>query len=63
MKPCKWLVLRSVWLCALYLLFVLSKVYGLDPSRRISQYGHTLWRVQDGLVNETSSITDRKSVV
>jgi hypothetical protein len=47
---------RSVWLSALYLL-VLAKGYGLDPSRRISQYGHALWRTQDGLVNATSLIT------
>ena len=24
------------------------KVAGLDPSRRISQYGHNMWRIQDG---------------
>lgn len=48
---------RSVWLSGLYLLFILAKAYSLDPSRRISQYGHTLWRTQDGLVNATSAIT------
>jgi signal transduction histidine kinase/ligand-binding sensor domain-containing protein len=39
------------------MLFVLAKAYSLDPTRRISQYGHTLWRTQDGLVDATSSIT------
>jgi ligand-binding sensor domain-containing protein len=57
MKPYRLLVWRSVWVCALYLLFVLAKAYSLDPTRRISQYGHTLWRTQDGLVDATSSIT------
>ena len=57
MKPYGWLLRRSVWLCVLYLLVVPSKGYSLDPSRRISQYGHTLWRTQDGLVNATSLIT------
>lgn len=28
---------------------------GLDPSRRISQYGHTAWRIQDGLFNGAPS--------
>ena len=33
-----------VWLCAT------SLANGLDPNRRISQYGHTAWRVQDGAI-------------
>jgi signal transduction histidine kinase/ligand-binding sensor domain-containing protein len=53
----RWRVRRSVFLSVLYLLFVLPKAYSLDPSRRISQYGHTLWRTQDGVVNATSLIT------
>src|SRR5262249_18515491 len=57
MKLHAWLVRRSVWLSALYLLLVLAKGYSLDPSRRISQYGHTLWRIEDGVVNATSLIT------
>ena len=51
------LVRRSLWLCAIYLLFLLASGYALDPSRHISQYGHTLWRRQDGLVGATSPIT------
>src|SRR5215468_3510043 len=47
MKPHRWRMRRPVWLSVLYLLFMLAKGYGLDPSRRISQYGHTLWRTQD----------------
>src|ERR1700758_2041958 len=29
----------------------------LDPNRRISQYGHTVWRVQDGTVDPAGEIT------
>jgi signal transduction histidine kinase/ligand-binding sensor domain-containing protein len=29
----------------------------LDPIRHISQYGHTVWRVQDGAVDPTGAIT------
>ena len=29
----------------------------LDPTRQISQYGHTAWRVQDGTVDVVGSIT------
>jgi signal transduction histidine kinase/ligand-binding sensor domain-containing protein len=48
---------RSLWLSAIYLLLLLARGYGLDPSRRISQYGHSIWRWQDGLVNAASPIT------
>src|SRR3954471_16963746 len=30
---------------------------GLDPTRRITQYGHTAWRVQDGIVARSAAIT------
>ena len=29
----------------------------LDPSRHISQYGHTVWRVQDGAIDPAGEIT------
>jgi signal transduction histidine kinase/ligand-binding sensor domain-containing protein len=48
---------RSIWFCAIYLSLPLSSIYGLDPSRHISQYGHAVWHVQDGLVAATSPIT------
>jgi hypothetical protein len=32
-------------------------IWALDPGRRISQYAHTTWRVQDGSINIGSSIT------
>src|SRR5215470_8842712 len=50
------LILRSACLAVLYVLIVFAKAHSLDPNRRISQYGHTVWRTQDGLVNATSVI-------
>jgi len=32
-------------------------IWALDPGRRISQYAHTAWRVQDGSIDIGSSIT------
>jgi signal transduction histidine kinase/ligand-binding sensor domain-containing protein len=28
-----------------------TSLWGLDPNQRISQYGHTAWRIQDGVFN------------
>jgi ligand-binding sensor domain-containing protein len=33
------------------------RAQSLDPSRRISQYGHTTWRTQDGVVSVFTPIT------
>jgi PAS domain S-box-containing protein len=30
---------------------------GIDPNRHISQYGHTVWRVQDGAIDPAGEIT------
>ena len=39
------------------LLFVaLPGVLALDPDRRISQYGHTVWRIQDGAISPPTNI-------
>jgi signal transduction histidine kinase/ligand-binding sensor domain-containing protein len=32
----------------LWVLFLASAVFALNPDRHISQYGHTAWRIQDG---------------
>src|SRR5262245_16077255 len=32
----------------LLVMLVSPEVVGLDPSRKISQYGHNMWRIQDG---------------
>src|SRR5262249_21402782 len=30
------------------LIFSIGRLFALDPTSRISQYGHSVWRVQDG---------------
>ena len=41
--------MRAVPLCLLQLIVFATTALALDPSRRISQYAHTAWRVQDGV--------------
>src|SRR6202161_4143000 len=38
------------------LFVVLPRALALDPDRRISQYGHTVWRIQDGAISPPTSI-------
>ncbi len=40
--------IRALSLLAVFLLSSAGWMAALDPSKRISQYGHTAWRVQDG---------------
>jgi signal transduction histidine kinase/ligand-binding sensor domain-containing protein len=40
---------RWEFLCLLLFLFAVNCVWAVDPSRQISQYGHTAWRIQDGV--------------
>jgi len=37
-------------------LLVLPPALALDPDRRISQYGHTVWRIQDGAISPPTNI-------
>src|ERR1700691_3830615 len=37
-------------------LVALPRALALDPDRRISQYGHAVWRVQDGAINPPTNI-------
>src|ERR1700678_3860759 len=39
------------------LLVVVNSAHALEPDRRISQYGHTAWRIQDGLIDSPVAIT------
>jgi signal transduction histidine kinase/ligand-binding sensor domain-containing protein len=39
---------RLVVVCILLLLLAVCPARAVDPGKRISQYGHTVWRVQDG---------------
>ena len=49
-------VLRVCVVCSL-ILVAHAHAQSLDPARRISQYGHTVWRAQDGIVVAGSPIT------
>ena len=55
-------ILRCHLLFLLLFLFAVSLVWAVDPSRHISQYAHTAWRVQDGVfsgtVNAIAQTTD-----
>src|SRR5262245_9347160 len=44
----------SICLSVLFLTF--NSVLGVDPARRVSQYGHTAWRMQDGIFNSTPNV-------
>ena len=46
----------SVALCLFWLLLSAGSVMALDPNRRVSQYGHTAWRMQDGIFNSTPNV-------
>src|SRR6185369_8255888 len=50
---------RLFSLCLVGFLFSAAQAHpqSLDPTRRISQYGHTVWRTQDGIVPEEPPIT------
>jgi len=44
---------RSLSLCVLLLFLATSPLLAVDPNRRISQYAHTAWRIQDGVFSGT----------
>jgi signal transduction histidine kinase/ligand-binding sensor domain-containing protein len=39
---------RALALSAIVFAFLASRIVALDPTIRLSQYGHSVWRVQDG---------------
>jgi signal transduction histidine kinase/ligand-binding sensor domain-containing protein len=43
---------KSLPVCLLFL-FSVSSAWAVDPSRHISQYAHTAWRIQDGVFSGT----------
>jgi signal transduction histidine kinase/ligand-binding sensor domain-containing protein len=45
---------RWNFLCLLLFLFAANWAWAVDPSRQISQYGHTAWRIQDGVLSGTA---------
>ena len=44
---------RSLLVCLLSLLLALSAAQALDPSKRLTQYAHTAWQMQDGFFPNT----------
>src|SRR3984957_1701935 len=46
-------VLRSFLVCVLSLWLTLSAAQALDPNKRLTQYAHTAWRIQDGFLPNT----------
>jgi ligand-binding sensor domain-containing protein len=44
---------RSFPVCFLSCLLAASSVWAIDPTRHISQYAHTAWRIQDGVFSGT----------
>jgi PAS domain S-box-containing protein len=49
-------LLRSVVLLVFVFLCAISAANALDPNRKISQYGHTAWRIEDGAISSGSTI-------
>jgi ligand-binding sensor domain-containing protein len=43
-------------LCFVFFLFTISPAGALDTSRQLSQYGHTAWRVEDGVFAGTPNV-------
>ena len=48
-------VLRSFLVCLLSLWLTLTAAQALDPNKRLTQYAHTAWRIQDGFLPNTPS--------
>ena len=53
----KLIPLRSLSLCLLLSFFAFDSAHAVDPNNHISQYAHTAWRVQDGVFNIPTAIT------
>ncbi len=55
-RPGKSNAARSLSVCCALLFLALSSAWGVDPGRRISQYAHTAWRMQDGTFNGSPTV-------
>jgi len=47
---------RMLLFCFVFFFFVIGPVGALDTSRQISQYGHTAWRIEDGVFAGTPNV-------
>jgi len=46
-------IARSFLFCLLSLWLALGAAHALDPNKRLTQYAHTAWRIQDGYLPNT----------
>jgi len=53
--------LRGLWVLITIALELAASAAALDPQWAISQYGHTAWRVQDGVFNGTPNVIAQTS--
>jgi hypothetical protein len=55
-------IARTVALLAIFFISSAGRIVALDPTSHISQYGHSVWRVQDGyfggMPNSITQTTD-----
>lgn len=49
-------IVRTLSLCFLFLFVAAGSAAALDPDKRITQYGHTAWRVLDGYLASPTAI-------
>jgi PAS domain S-box-containing protein len=47
---------RMLLFCFVFFLFTISPVSALNTNRQISQYGHTAWRIEDGVFAGTPNV-------
>src|SRR5580692_11634080 len=52
-----WRASRYLLCASLVMAFLVDTAWALDPHRLISQYAHSVWRVQDGFPHNPSSVT------
>lgn len=45
-----------LWVHCLLLFLTTNSAHAVDPNRRISQYGHTAWRMRDGVFNSIPNV-------
>src|ERR1700683_17203 len=53
----RWRASRYLLCASLLMAFLVDTAWALDPHRLISQYAHTVWRVQDGFPRSPIAIT------
>jgi signal transduction histidine kinase/ligand-binding sensor domain-containing protein len=46
----------AILLCFVLLMFAPRPAHALDPTRHISQYGHTAWRIRDGFLGAMPNV-------